>query len=156
MFAAVWWPHVRWWGSKSSELGNRLLTPYTWSQNVSQSYWKTTVGLLLPLGRNPHPKSKSKVRFCFKQWLMCSKRKDFGLFPSKTPLPKSLSLPLGRTSAVEQTHLSKQHLGELTSMSRIVWMETSQYVRFLTFHRRTFIFYNLMLSSNHFSHPSTQ
>lgn len=32
------------------------------------------------------PESKSKITFCFKGWLMCCKRKEFGQFPSKSPL----------------------------------------------------------------------
>lgn len=49
-----------------------------------------------------------------------------------TSHPKSLSLPLGRTLAVEQTHLSKHHLVRHTSMSRIVQMQTLQYLKFFT------------------------
>lgn len=100
-----------------------------------------------------NPKSKPRIRFCFKRRLMCRKRKEFVLFPSKTLLfkTKSPKLPWGRTSVVEQTYLSKWHLVKDKSMSGIVWMENLWHLWFFTWLKNFFHLKGL----KHFSHPST-
>lgn len=81
-----------------------------------------------------------------------------GVWPDpRSPARRHLKSQVGQsafragTSAVEQTHLSKQHLVKHTGMSGIVWMETFD----ISLDWRTSVCFLHLQGLHHFSLPSS-